>query len=140
MSNYKRKENMPYTEVCEDLTIVEEPQIEIKFNSAKSAFSKSKTFKVVSLFSGCGGLDLGFCGDFNFRDQHYRKNKFSVEFANDIDTSAEFVYNANQKFFGKHKLNKNDIKNVDYKAIPDFDFLIAGFPCQPFSNAGLRKG
>jgi len=140
MSNYKIKENMSNTEAFENLNIVEEPQFELKFNSAKSTYPKNKTFKVVSLFSGCGGLDLGFNGDFNFRDLHYKKNKFSVEFANDIDASAEFVYNSNQKFLGNHKLNKNDIKNVDFKTIPDFDFLIAGFPCQPFSNAGLRKG
>ena len=135
-----KKENMPYTEVVESLISVEEPQIEINFNPIKTAFKKDKNFKVVSLFSGCGGLDLGFNGNFNFRNLHFKKNKFNVEFANDIDTSAELVYNSNQKFFGKHKLNRNDIKDVDFKTIPDFDFLIAGFPCQPFSNAGLRKG
>lgn len=131
---------MQYTEVLGNLNIVEEPQYELKFSPKKSAFKQEKTFKVVSLFSGCGGLDLGFNGGFNFRNLHFKKNNFKIDFANDIDASAEFVYNSNQKFFGKHKLNKNDIKNVDFKAIPDFDFLIAGFPCQPFSNAGLRKG
>ena len=140
MNNYKKKDNMSYTETFENLNIVEEPQFEIKFSSRNSTYPKDKEFKIVSLFSGCGGLDLGFKGDFNFRNLHFKKNKFSIEFANDIDASAEFVYNSNQKFFGKHKLNKNDIKNVDFKTIPDFDFLIAGFPCQPFSNAGLRKG
>lgn len=140
MSNCKIKKEMTYTEAFDNISVVEEPQIELKFNSKKLACHKNKIFKVVSLFSGCGGLDLGFNGDFNFRDLHFKKNKFNIEFANDIDAAAEFVYNSNQKFFGKHKLNKNDIKNVDFKAIPDFDFLIAGFPCQPFSNAGLRKG
>lgn len=134
------KAEMQYTEVLGNLNIVEEPQYELKFSPKKSAFKQEKTFKVVSLFSGCGGLDLGFNGGFNFRNLHFKKNNFKIDFANDIDASAEFVYNSNQKFFGKHKLNKNDIKNVDFKAIPDFDFLIAGFPCQPFSNAGLRKG
>lgn len=140
MSSYKMKAEMQYTEVLGNLNIVEEPQYELKFSPKKSAFKQEKTFKVVSLFSGCGGLDLGFNGGFNFRNLHFKKNNFKIDFANDIDASAEFVYNSNQKFFGKHKLNKNDIKNVDFKAIPDFDFLIAGFPCQPFSNAGLRKG
>ena len=122
------------------VSLVEEPQFEFNFNILKQTYKKDKNFKVVSLFSGCGGLDLGFNGGFDFRNLHFKKNKFSIEFANDIDTSAEFVYNSNQKFFGTHKLNRNDIKNVDFKSIPDFDFLIAGFPCQPFSNAGLRKG
>lgn len=140
MNNHKTKDKMQYTEVLDTKNLVEEPQIEINFNPVKSAFKKEKVFKVVSLFSGCGGLDLGFNGNFNFRKLHFKKNKFDVEFANDIDTSAEFVYNSNQKFFGEHLLNRNDIKDVDFKTIPDFDFLIAGFPCQPFSNAGLRKG
>jgi len=140
MSNYKTKDEMQFTDVLESLNTVEEHQFAFNFNPVKPAFKREKNFKVVSLFSGCGGLDLGFNGDFNFRNLHFKKNKFNIEFANDIDVAAEFVYNSNQKFFGKHKLNKNDIKNVDFKSIPDFDFLIAGFPCQPFSNAGLRKG
>ena len=124
------------------LSIVEEPQLLIDFNNnePKKQESSKKAYKIVSLFSGCGGLDLGFTGGFEFRDRHFEKNKFNIEFANDIDAAAELVYNSNKKFFGKHSLDKNDIKNIDFKDIPDFDFLIAGFPCQPFSNAGLRKG
>lgn len=125
-----------------ELSVVEEPQILIDFKTTKSKATASakKTYKVVSLFSGCGGLDLGFTGGFNFRDRHFEKNKFKIEFANDIDPAAELVYNSNKSFFGKHSLVKDDIKNIDINNIPDFDFLIAGFPCQPFSNAGLRKG
>jgi DNA (cytosine-5)-methyltransferase 1 len=125
-----------------ELSVVEEPQILIDFKTTKSnaTASAKKTYKVVSLFSGCGGLDLGFTGGFNFRDRHFEKNKFKIEFANDIDPAAELVYNSNKSFFGKHPLVKDDIKNIDIKNIPDFDFLVAGFPCQPFSNAGLRKG
>ncbi|MDP1763172.1 MAG: DNA (cytosine-5-)-methyltransferase [Sediminibacterium sp.] len=125
-----------------ELSVVEEPQILIDFKTTKNnaTASAKKTYKVVSLFSGCGGLDLGFTGGFNFRDRHFEKNKFKIEFANDIDPAAELVYNSNKSFFGKHSLVKDDIKNIDVKNIPDFDFLVAGFPCQPFSNAGLRKG
>ena len=112
----------------------------LNFGSTKSTYGRDKIFNIVSLFSGCGGLDLGFNGGFDFRGLHYKKNNFNIAFANDIDTAAEFTYNANPKFFGHHKLIKNDIKNIDYTSIPDFDFLIGGFPCQPFSNAGLRKG
>ncbi|HTN09135.1 DNA (cytosine-5-)-methyltransferase [Agriterribacter sp.] len=125
-----------------EFSVVEEPQILIDFKTTKSnaTASAKKTYKVVSLFSGCGGLDLGFTGGFNFRDRHFGKNKFKIEFANDIDPAAELVYNSNKSFFGKHSLVKDDIKNIDINNIPDFDFLLAGFPCQPFSNAGLRKG
>ncbi len=129
-------------DIAEDIAIVEEPQFLIDFNRSKKVLDdkQSKIYKVVSLFSGCGGLDLGFSGGFTFRDRFYNKNKFKIEFANDIEPAAELVYNANNAFFDNHKLFREDIKNIDVCNIPDFDFLIAGFPCQPFSNAGLRKG
>ena len=126
----------------ETISAVEEPQmfIDFKTNKLNQSTHKNKTFKIVSLFSGCGGLDLGFSGNFDFRDRHFDKTKFKIEYSNDIDTAAEFVYNANTSFFNNHELHREDIKDVDFKNIPDFDFLLAGFPCQPFSNAGLRKG
>lgn len=123
-------------------SLVLEPQVLIDFLSKtkQNTGNVNKTYKVVSLFSGCGGLDLGFTGGFNFRNRFFEKNKFLIEYANDIDPAAELVYNANKVFFNDHKLIREDIKNIHYDEIPDFDFLIAGFPCQPFSNAGLRKG
>ena len=126
----------------EAISTVEEPQMFIDFKTykQKKSTNKNKTFKIVSLFSGCGGLDLGFSGNFDFRDRHFEKTKFKIEYSNDIDPAAEYVYNANTSFFNNHKLHREDIKDVDFKNIPDFDFLLAGFPCQPFSNAGLRKG
>ena len=131
-----------YDENTAELSIAYDPQLSINFRTEKSTnyHVRKKTYKVVSLFSGCGGLDLGFTGGFNFRDNHFEKNKFKIEFANDIDAAAELVYNSNKKFFGKHSFIKDDIKNILPENIPDYDFLIAGFPCQPFSNAGLRKG
>jgi DNA (cytosine-5)-methyltransferase 1 len=126
----------------ETISTVEEPQmfIDFKSNKQKTSENLNKPLKIVSLFSGCGGLDLGFTGNFNFRDRHFEKTKFRIEYSNDIDPAAEYVYNANKSFFNNHELHKEDIKDVDFDEIPDFDFLLAGFPCQPFSNAGLRKG
>ncbi len=123
-------------------SIVAEPQLAIEFKPVreKKASVVKKTYKVVSLFSGCGGLDLGFIGGFEFRGREFPKNKFKIEFSNDIDPAAELVYNTNKEFFQGHTLHKDDVKNINVKDVPDFDFLIAGFPCQPFSNAGLRKG
>ena len=42
-------------------------------------------FSVVSLFTGCGGLDLGFVGDFTFLGKKYAKKRFKIIWANDID-------------------------------------------------------
>lgn len=95
--------------------------------------------RVLSLFSGAGGLDLGFLGNFVFRGTEFTKNSFEVVYANDFDNSACSVYNDNKKYFS-HKIINKDVSLILNKEIPEFDFLIGGFPCQPFSNAGLRKG
>lgn len=81
--------------------------------------------RVVSLFSGVGGIDLAF-----------ENVGFKTVFANDIDTFACKTFDANFKL----KSTCKDVKNIDAKEFPDFDCLIAGFPCQAFSIAGYRKG
>lgn len=95
---------------------------------------------VVSLFSGCGGLDLGVQGGFHYMGRNYPKNLFNIVFANDIDRDAIRVYKHNKRFFDENHLIEGDIRSIDINSIPEFDVLFAGFPCQPFSNAGNRKG
>ncbi len=52
-------------------------------------------FTITSLFSGCGGLDLGFCGGFDFLNRHYAKNPFKIIYANDLDKNAVLTYQRN---------------------------------------------
>ena len=78
----------------------------------------------ISLFSGCGGLDLGF-----------EKAGFKRVWANDFDTDAQAVYSLNLG-----EIDGRDILSVNENEIPDGEILTAGFLCQPFSNAGNRKG
>ena len=81
--------------------------------------------KVVSFFSGLGGLDKGFV------DMGYE-----IIWANDFDKYAVQTYEAN---FGKHIVH-GDINEIPLEEIPDCDVLIGGFPCQPFSMMGQQKG
>lgn len=96
--------------------------------------------KVVSLFSGCGGFDLGVLGGFEvFKGKNkkfFPANPFDIIWANDIDRDAVSTYLDN---IGKHILC-NDISNISNEDIPDCDVIIGGFPCQDFSIAGKRMG
>ena len=96
---------------------------------------------IVSLFSGCGGLDLGFLGGFDFGGRHYGRHDTHIVFSNDIDQDASKCYNSNPLLTnGEASCTLGDIRTITSEQIPDFDIMLAGFPCQPFSNAGNRKG
>lgn len=96
----------------------------------------SKTHKVISLFSCCGGMDLGFEGGFSVFGQEYAVNPFEVVFASDISKPTTETYNHNFPHYSTHL----DINDLDVNDLPDADVVIGGFPCQPFSNAGKRDG
>jgi len=112
--------------------IIVQPQLKNENNN--------KRFKVVSLFSGCGGLDLGFKGGFEHRQFSFSRTKFDVVLSVDFDNDAADVFKHNSKYFGKTKSLNKDICKLTDEEVPEFDILLAGFPCQPFSNAGKRQG
>lgn len=90
-------------------------------------------FTFIDLFSGIGGFHLAF---------HGLGGK--CVFASEIDESARKTYEYNFKkispdLFENNLFNK-DIKTIMPQEIPDFDILCAGFPCQPFSQAGKKQG
>jgi DNA (cytosine-5)-methyltransferase 1 len=83
--------------------------------------------RLIDLFAGIGGIRLGF--ERSFGDAQ-------CVFTSEIDKYAITTYISN---FGDHAIH-GDISQIETKHIPDHDILLAGFPCQPFSQAGLKKG
>ena len=83
--------------------------------------------KIVDLFAGIGGIRLGVEQAFG---------NIECVFTSEIDKYAVTTYKAN--FRDSHIFG--DIKQIDENDVPDHDVLLAGFPCQPFSQAGLKKG
>ncbi len=95
----------------------------IHFNNT----STKESYKFIDLFAGIGGIRLGF--------EQVFQEKSSFVFASEIDKYAKITYSSN---YGH--LPSGDITQIEPQEIPPFDILLAGFPCQPFSNAGLKKG
>ena len=80
--------------------------------------------KIISLFSGAGGLDLGLI-----------QAGHKIIWANDIDKDAVETYKEN---IGDHIIC-DDIKNINIEELPDADVVVGGFPCQGFSQANLLR-
>jgi DNA (cytosine-5)-methyltransferase 1 len=94
------------------------------FSSGKEEKKKNYKFTFIDLFAGIGGIRMGF--------EHAGGE---CVFTSEWDESAQKTYQAN---FGE--IPYGDITKIDPEEIPSFDMLLAGFPCQPFSQAGLKKG
>ncbi len=86
---------------------------------------KQKEIKFIDLFAGIGGIRLGF-----------ERAGGECVWSNDYDKYSEITYTEN---FGKDEFFPGDIKKVNSADLPDFDILCGGFPCQPFSIAGVSK-
>ena len=83
-------------------------------------------FKVASFFSGVGGIDLGFV----------QTGQCQTVYANEFDSYAAETFEKNFPI----KVDVRDINDVNGDDVPDVDIIVGGFPCQPFSIAGLRQG
>ena len=81
-------------------------------------------FSFIDLFAGIGGIRIPF-----------QELGGKCVFTSEWDKFAQKTYRVN---FGEEP--QGDITKIDAKSIPDFDILLGGFPCQPFSQAGLKKG
>ena len=95
-----------------------------------------KPHPVVSFFSGCGGLDLGFTGGFAFKNQNIPKLPFQILAAYDNNEQCVKTYRDN---ISEH-VTLMDLACYEPSGVPHADVLIGGFPCQDFATCGPRKG
>lgn len=145
--------------------IVSEDQIPIYFSQKRTA--RTNQLRLLSLFSGCGGMDIGFEGGFiaprkSFGEKSkyverivnddwvlLRKNRFNTVFANDILPEAEVGWTT---FMSRYQHDVNIYRRISLvdlvkmhnqgaEVFPkNIDVVTGGFPCQDFSVAGKRKG
>lgn len=91
---------------------------------------------VLSFFSGCGGMDLGFLGGFRFLGQLYEALPLRLIHAYDNDAKAVQTYRLN---LANH-ISQTDLSIADLASFPAAEILSGGFPCQDFSSCGHKLG
>lgn len=102
----------------------------VSYSMSNQTKKNGKAIRFIDLFCGIGGFRIAaeqLAGDLG--------TPVKCVFSSDIDEECQRAYEEN---FGEKPAG--DITTVDAKDIPDHDILLAGFPCQPFSIIGHRKG
>lgn len=106
-------------------------------SSATNGNAKAtRKFSVISMFSGCGGMDLGFKGGFQIFGRRYASLPFEIIWANDLNASACKTYKRN---FG-YEIHHGDVWDLLPRMPKTADVLVGGFPCQDISVNGKRAG
>lgn len=121
--------------ICLNLNCNIEDIMEIE-TEANAAADYNDKYSVVSLFSGCGGLDLGIKGGFSFLGKYYDANPFDIIWANDFNKAACETYRVNID----KRIVEGPIEDVFESMPKKADIVIGGFPCQDISINGKMAG
>lgn len=105
--------------------LMQERKSEVSSPVRSSPSSEDPSFRFIDLFAGIGGIRLGF-----------ERQGGTCVFTSEWNTWSQKTYRAN---FGDDHEIKGDITEIHESDVPDHDVLLAGFPCQPFSIAGVSK-
>lgn len=116
-----------------DMLVDERSFMNYKVSVPQKTKSKNDKIKIIDLFAGIGGFHLAF-----------HNAGAECVFASEWDAPARKTYQHNLREISPELFDSGsfvgDITKVNPKDIPDFNILCAGFPCQPFSQAGFKKG
>jgi len=133
---YKEKDKFRLQPANQDLLPLYRDEVEIRgvvvkvIRDIKTEPSHVKNMKTnlqtIDLFAGVGGIRIGF-----------ENAGFQTAFANDFEAQCKYTYDLN---FKTSKLVVEDIRKIEIKDLPKFQYLLGGFPCQAFSIAGHRHG
>ena len=100
-------------------------------NTERSQEMKNRKLRFIDLFAGLGGIRLGF-------ENVFKSLGYETECVLTSEIKPYAVKTLQHNF--KHEFLSGDIFDIQNEFIPDFDFLLGGFPCQPFSAGGKRQG
>jgi len=130
----KRKDGKPKIHARRNL-----PQFDGGLRDKNTSFKRDSYithFTAVSMFSGCGGMDLGFLGNFKVFGKNYKQHPFKIIGAYDNLDDAVKTYRLN---IGD-EIENTDLAKIKASELPAADVLIGGFPCQDFSSSGTKTG
>ena len=166
MKKYYTDTNNIYYETGSDIVRESAIQLPLIFEGLEVS-NHDRNYRVLSLFSGCGGMDLGFEGlfiaskksfplDSSYVEKEFnqdwvllKKTRFNTVFANDILPEAQIAWTSYMSRFGHnysifHTNSIVDLVKMERVGTPVFpkniDVVTGGFPCQDFSVAGKRMG
>lgn len=123
--DYNRKQISRWEKRELDIPLAVVPALQRIIDAHSVAPASSAEFTFIDLFAGIGGIRLGF-----------ESVGGRCVFTSEWDPYAQKTYRRN---FGEDHLIAGDITQIDATDVPDHDVLLAGFPCQPFSLAGVSK-